>query len=276
MKRNRILCCFLQAVICTGLYAQAAVNLVGLETVRTRLDQYKGNDRIREMALLKAFADAGCPASNLSEQVVPRKKEPNVVCVLPGETPKTILVGAHFDHVSAGDGIVDNWSGASLLPSLFQGLTGTKHKHTFVFVGFTGEESGEVGSSFYVSQLSKVEVPQIELMVTLDSVGLGPTKVWASRSDKSAVGMLNATAHALNLPLGVVNVDGFGESDEEPFIKRKIKTITIHSVTSATTRVLHTSLDAPAAISFHDYYDTYHLLAGYLAVLDTRLGSDPA
>jgi hypothetical protein len=276
MRGSWFLCCLLQVSISSQLCAQAKFELVGSETVKTRLDLYKGNDRVREMALLKTFADAGCPASNLSEQVVPKRKEPNVICVLPGETAEVVLVGAHFDHVPEGNGIVDNWSGASLLPSLFQSLAGSKHRHTFVFVGFTGEESGEVGSRFYVSQLSKIEASHIGLMVTLDSIGLGPTKVWASRSDKHAVNLLGGTAHALNLPLAVVNVDFFGESDEEPFIKRNVKTITIHNVTPETSRVLHTALDAPTAISLHDYYDTYHLLAGYLAVLDTLLDSDPA
>jgi hypothetical protein len=113
-------------------------------------------------------------------------------------------------------------------------------------------------------------------MVTLDSIGLGPTKVWASRSDKQAVGLLGGTANLLKLPIGVVNVDGFGESDEEPFIKRRVRTITIHSVTSDNKGVLHTARDNPSAISFTDYYDTYHLLAGYLAILDTQLDGVPA
>jgi Zn-dependent M28 family amino/carboxypeptidase len=141
-------------------------------------------------------------------------------------------------------------------------------------VGFTGEESGELGSRFYVHRLSKVEVSRVQLMITIDSIGLGPTMVWASRSDKSAVNLLGGAAHAMNLPIGIVNVDGFGESDEEPFIERKVKTITIHSLTVKTSHILHTAQDAPNAISFHDYYDTYQLLAGYLALLDDRLSAD--
>ena len=110
-------------------------------------------------------------------------------------------------------------------------------------------------------------------MITLDTIGLGPTKVWTSRPDKVALGLLVATAHATSLPIAGVNLDGYGESDEEPFIKRKIRTITVHSLTPATIHVIHTPKDAPAAISFQDYYDTYHLLAAYLAVVDTRLDS---
>jgi Zn-dependent M28 family amino/carboxypeptidase len=178
--------------------------------------------------------------------------------------------------VSEGSGIVDNGSGASILPSLFQSLAGSKREHTFVFVGFSSEESGEIGSRSYVDQLSNDEASRIKLMVTLDSLGLGPTKVWASRSGKQAVRLLAGTANLFKLPIGVVNVDGFGESDEEPFIKRKVRTITIHSVTPDDKGVLHTARDNPSAISFNDYYDTYHLLAGYLAILDTQLDTVPA
>ncbi|PYX03200.1 MAG: Zn-dependent exopeptidase M28, partial [Acidobacteria bacterium] len=38
-----------------------------------------------------------------------RSKLPNVICVLPGSSDKVIIVGAHFDRVSEGDGVVDNW-----------------------------------------------------------------------------------------------------------------------------------------------------------------------
>ena len=101
---------------------------------------------------------------------------------LPGSTPQVIVVGAHFDHVSEGDGVVDNWSGASLLPSLFQSLMGSARKHTFIFVAFTGEEEGLLGSAFYVKQLSKDQLSNIEAMINLDSLGLGPTEVWVSQS----------------------------------------------------------------------------------------------
>lgn len=70
-----------------------------------------------------------------------------------GESPETIVVGAHFDHISAGSGVVDNWSGASLLPSLVQSLNNAPRHHTFVFIGFAGEEQGLIGSDYYVHHL---------------------------------------------------------------------------------------------------------------------------
>jgi Iap family predicted aminopeptidase len=66
-----------------------------------------------------------------------------------------------------------------------------------------------------------------------------------------------------------MNVNGFGRSDEESFIQKGVCTITVHSVTPGTAHVLHSPSDSPTAIRFSDYYDTYLLLASYLAVLDT-------
>jgi Peptidase family M28 len=274
-RRLFITACLAPLCVTLQLCAQVRYQLVNPVTVKTRLGLYKGNDQTREAALFKTFADAGCPAANLSEQHVPKLKAPNVICVLPGDTPDEIIVGAHFDHVPEGSGVVDNWSGASLLPSLLQGLLATKHKHTFVFIGFSGEEEGLIGSTYYANHLSKSDVTQIALMITIDSIGLGPTKVWVRRSDKQAVALLNATAQAMKLPLAGVNVDRVGKSDEEPFIQRGVKTVMIHSLTNLNIHVLHSGLDAPAAISFHDYYDTYRLLTGYLAVLDSPLNADP-
>src|SRR5579863_7225869 len=146
------------------LVGQVSFDLVDAKTVQARLDLYRGDDHVREAALIKMFADAGCPAANLSEQSVPKLKDSNVICALPGDSAEEIIVGAHFDHVPGSSGVVDNWSGASLLPSLFQSLLASNRKHTFQFIGFTGEESGLVGSTFFVSHLSKSEVSQIRLM----------------------------------------------------------------------------------------------------------------
>ena len=68
-----------------------------------------------------------------------------------------------------------------------------------------------------------------------------------------------------------MNIDGFGESDEEPFLERKLKTITVHSATPENSKVLHSNFDNASAIHPQDYYDTYHLLAGYLAVPDENM-----
>jgi putative aminopeptidase FrvX len=252
----------------TAKNGQIILSFLQPEKIQARLDQYKGDDTKREAALRRMFLDAGCAEANLSEQRVPDRKQPNVICMMPGRGVETIVVGAHFDHAEIGQGIVDNWSGASLLPSLLESLKGVPRNHTFIFVGFTGEEDGLRGSQFYVKELPAEQMAKVVAMVNMDSLGLGSTLVWMNRSDPVLVKALNLSAQALKLPLAVMNVDGFGESDEESFIQKKICTVTVHSVTTATARVLHNVADNPSAIPFSDYYGTYRLLAGYLALLD--------
>jgi len=240
------------------------------QVIEARLEQYEGNNQRREATLKRLFQEAGCDAEHLSEQTVKGSKQPNVICVLPGKSERTIIVGAHFDRVSEGDGVVDNWSGASLLPSLYQSVRGTEREHTYVFIGFTSEEEGEVGSHFYVQKMSKEAVAAIDAMVNMDTLGLGPTLVWQSHSDKLLTGALNYIAKKLELPLSAVNVERVGSSDSEQFAEKKIPRITVHSLTQKSwdERILHTRKDKLAEIKFADYYQTYRLMSAYVVFLD--------
>ena len=244
--------------------------------IQARLESFSRKNDEREATLKKFFLESGCDSSHLSEQVVKKKIAPNLICVLPGESDETILVGAHFDKVSLGDGVVDNWSGASLLPSLLYSLNDKPRHHTFIFVNFTSEELGLLGSDFYTEQMSPEQRGKMTGMVNLDTLGLGPTKIWATHADPPMLFAIAAIAQAMKLPIGVVNVDQVGSTDSEPFAKYKIPRITIHSVTQETWPILHSDKDKLSAIKMDDYYATYRLLAGYLAYLDTYLGSKAA
>ncbi len=255
--------------------AQLKFLVVSREVIEQRLQSYKGNDSQRESALKAMFEAAGCRGNNLAEQGVKGLKQPNLICVLPGSTDSTVVVGAHFDHVDAGMGVVDNWTGASMLPSLYQSLENQpQRRHTFLFVAFSGEEKGLVGSRFYVESLAPPEVAKMRAMVNMDTLGLGPTEVWVSRSNPGLVKALYGLAHAMSLPLTGVNVDRVGKSDEESFIQRKIPAIIVHSLTQETIPILHTPKDTYAAVRQQDYYDSYRLLSGYLSLLDEKLPTD--
>jgi hypothetical protein len=229
----------------------------------------------REAIIKKLFLESGCKGSDLSEQTVRVDLPPNVVCVLPGRTTGVILVGAHTDKVDAGDGVVDNWSGAALLPSLLYSVRSQKRRHTFIFVGFTAEEKGLLGSDFYVRQLTPEQRSRIEGMVNFDTLGLGPTEVWASHADAPLLSALAQVTASMKLPVAVMNVDDIGTADSESFAEFKIPRVTIHSLTLNTLPILHSSRDQIDAIKMDDYYNTYRLMAGYLAFLDSQLDVKP-
>ena len=163
------------------------------ETIEDRLREYSGTNRERGARLAQMFVDAGC-GEHVSEQPVKHSKVPNVICVLPGISDRVIIVGAHFDRVSTGDGVADNWSGASLLPSLYESVKTEPRHHTYIFIGFTDEEKGLVGSRFYARNMTREQVAATDAMINLDTLGLAPTEVWTHRSDKRLTQALNGVA----------------------------------------------------------------------------------
>lgn len=228
----------------------------------------------REELIRKWMRGVGC--KNVREQAIGSLLPPNLICVLPGRTKEIIVVGAHTDKVDAGDGVVDNWTGAVLLPSLIYSLNEHSRRHTLIFIGFSAEEKGLLGSKYYVAHLTREQRARIEAIVNFDSLGLGPTKVWASHADQPLLDDLLAIAASTQLPVATENVDSIGATaDSESFARDHIPRITLHSVTGQSWSILHSPLDTVAAVKMNDYYDSYQLIAEYLAYLDDVLKPQP-
>jgi hypothetical protein len=244
--------------------------------VEAHLKSFSDRNGEREALIRKWFAESGCKDANLSEQALDRRLPPNVICMLPGETQEAIVVGAHTDKVeSFGDGVVDNWTGAVLLPALLYSLSAQARHHTLIFAGFSGEEKGLAGSRSYVDHLTSEQRAHIEGMVNFDSLGLGPTEVWASHADKVLLDALAAIALVSKLPVTVMNPENGATADSESFARYHIPRITLHSVTRQTWSILHSRRDKMSAVKMNDYYDSYKLIAEYLAYLDDRLKPAP-
>ena len=240
----------------------------GLES-RLRDCPERSAQRLKKLREL--FLAAGCAEDGLSEQPVKGSPEPNLVCTWRGEMESTILIGAHYDNEGSGHGVIDNWSGAVLLPILYESLKAFPRKHTFVFVAFAAEEAGLLGSKSYAGHMTSEEVARTRAIINLDCLGLGSTAVWVSHSDKGLVGMLDRLAAAAKLPLRGANVDRVGSTDEESFSRHKIPKISLHSMSQRTFQNINSFNDNFDVVRWQDYYDSYLLVAAYLAYLDSAL-----
>jgi Peptidase family M28 len=257
--------------ICS-VYAQAVsleLQTIPPEIINERLRRLHPQNADREAELKMMFEEARCKA--VEEQVVVRKAPPNITCTLLGTTDSLIMVGAHFDHADLGAGALDDWSGASLLPSLFQALNDQPRKHTFVFVGFTDEEKGLVGSNFYVAHFPKDRLSAIKAVVNLECLGLSPTKVWAHVASPELLDDLVKITRSMHADLQGVDVDRVGNDDTQAFRDKKIPVITIHSMTQETWPILHSTKDNLTAIRPDDLYNSYRVTAEYLAFIDKVL-----
>lgn len=239
--------------------------------IEARLHKAEVKNPERQAALESLFNEVGC--ARLAEQPVKSAKTPNIICTLPGESDDQIIIGAHYDKVPDGRGVVDNWSGASMLPTILESLKGEKRHHTLVFIGFTNEEEGEIGSHFYVKQLTSDQIKKIVAMVNMDTLALGPTEVWASHADPGLVNKAFGLAQAMKVPLKVMNVERVGSTDSEQFREKNIPAITFHSLTNATFPILHSSKDDFAPVKMDDYCESARLIAAYVAYLDTALAA---
>jgi aminopeptidase Y len=88
-----------------------------------------------------------------------------------GNPDNVVMVGAHLDSVDEGPGINDNGSGvAAILETARQmALVEPRNKLRFAFWG--AEESGLVGSNYYVNNLSAAERAKIALYLNFDMIG---------------------------------------------------------------------------------------------------------
>ncbi|HTQ56317.1 MAG TPA: M20/M25/M40 family metallo-hydrolase [Bryobacteraceae bacterium] len=244
----------------------------------SRLQQAPRNNHARASALAQLFADAGCAGEHLVRESVKHRRDANVICVLPGGTEQRILVTAHTDKADEGYGVVDDWSGASMLADLLESLRTAPRRHTFVFIGFTAEEDGLAGSRFYVKTLTAAERSRIGAVVNVECLGLSPTAVWLHHADPRLAQVAGQAAATVKLPIRAINVERVGEDDAMSFAAAHIPTITFHSVTQETLQILHSPQDTYRAIHPDEYYDSYHLLAAYLALADVSIedGASPA
>src|SRR5512147_2429986 len=112
------------------------------------------SDLQRAAELKDLFSEAGCNGNFLREQKVDGAASPNVICEIGGEGPGTIIIGAHYDKASLPARRMDNWTGAVLLPELYQCLRDRTRRHRMVFVDFADSGNELAGAEYFVAHLS--------------------------------------------------------------------------------------------------------------------------
>jgi hypothetical protein len=163
----------------------------------------------------------------------------NVVAVLRGADParagEAVIVGAHYDHLGHGgsfslatgdssihNGADDNASGvAGMLEAARRLASGPRPARSIVFIAFTGEESGLLGSSFYAGHPS-VPLDRTRAMLNLDMVGrlgAGPLIVYGTDTADEWRTMVDSAAATEGVQVRGGG-DGFGASDQTSFYAR--------------------------------------------------------
>ncbi len=88
-----------------------------------------------------------------------------------GDPNNVIMAGAHLDSVNEGPGIQDNGSGSAAILEVAEQMAKVKLRNRVRFAWWGAEESGLVGSTYYVNSLSQEEQDQITLYLNFDMIG---------------------------------------------------------------------------------------------------------
>ena len=117
----------------------------------------------------------------------------NVVGFLDNGASRTLIIGAHYDHLGMGlqagslepnpqgklhNGADDNASGVAGVLELARVFANNqiKEKHNLLFICFSGEELGLNGSRFYANNPT-IDIANIDAMLNMDMIGrFEPTK----------------------------------------------------------------------------------------------------
>jgi hypothetical protein len=111
----------------------------------------------------------------------------NVVAIKPGQSPRQIIVGAHYDSSDEGRGSDDNASGVSVLLAAAELIRDADPPYTIVFVAFGAEEAGFLGSTAFVGEMDADEIANTLLFVNMDSLAAGNvTYVYGDNDDGDA------------------------------------------------------------------------------------------
>jgi Zn-dependent M28 family amino/carboxypeptidase len=96
----------------------------------------------------------------------------NVLAETPGgRDDRVVVVGAHLDSVPQGPGIQDNGSGSAAILEIALQMVDIEPRNKVRFAWWGAEESGLVGSQYYVDNLSKREIKNIALNLNFDMIG---------------------------------------------------------------------------------------------------------
>ncbi len=194
---------------------------------------------------------------------------------------KTVVISAHYDHLGNGiigsrgkkgevhNGADDNASGVAMLLELSRKLMEIKHnKHNYLFVAFTAEEMGLVGSKHFVEDppydlattLANVNLDMVGRLDTLlQFLGAGSSSKW----DKILSVLEKKHQKVAKFKWGG---GGMGPSDHASFYKKRIPVV---HVFTGLHEDYHKPSDDADKINYRGMEITYIILTDLLAALDT-------
>lgn len=164
----------------TNAYNAGAIGVVIYNNIPGTLNGTLGNGFTLDIPVTSVTLDVGQELAATPGLVLRLKADTfrgvattyNVLAEKVGKNSgNVVMAGAHLDSVNAGPGIQDNGSGSAALLEVAQQMAKVRPQNTVRFAWWGAEESGLVGSTFYVNNLTQGQKDDIALYLNFDMIG---------------------------------------------------------------------------------------------------------
>lgn len=155
----------------------------------------------------------------------------NILGFIDNKAENTIIIGAHYDHLGFGsegslyrgkekaihNGADDNASGVAVMLDLASKLKNTNTNNNYLFMAFSGEEMGLLGSNYFVKHPT-FDIKTANYMINMDMVGRLKADSTMAVYGVGTSPRLKQTLHAVNTRFKLIeNESGVGPSDHTSF-----------------------------------------------------------
>jgi hypothetical protein len=228
----------------------------------------------RRLRLATLWQAAGASPREIRRQFVDVRgtRSTNLWVAIPGEDPAApaYVIAAHTDATPGSPGAVDDWSGCVMLSALYARMKAQSPAHTFVFIGFAGEEHGQAGSRAFARVAHRLIGKPVKAMINLECLGVGRLRAWANHSADDLEALLVESGKSAGQPVSRQVLFGY-TSDAAPFMRAGVPAITVHSLPARLLSVINDPRDDGRHIRPRRYVEAYDLLGAYLTTLDNHL-----
>jgi acetylornithine deacetylase/succinyl-diaminopimelate desuccinylase-like protein len=185
----------------------------------------------RRAAILRELEAAAIPYEQTEFEDARGRRGTNVAARLSiaGSPSKTLLLGAHYDRVAQGQGVVDNGASCAVILQLLAALKSRPLRSTEVKVVFFDlEEGGLSGSRAYFDSLRAAGQPLPNYAVNLDIFGYGDSFfAVASNPTGKLLAALLSTGTQGSFPLRLAVPGQYPASDHVSMMAAGIETLGI-------------------------------------------------
>jgi Zn-dependent M28 family amino/carboxypeptidase len=221
----------------------------------------------RRDGVKKLFVDAGAKEDEITLDTFDKERSANVVVRKAGTSKETIIIGAHYDRTDTGCGVIDNWSGVTIIAHIYRTIRSMETDKSYVFVAFDQEEEGLRGSREMVKKMTESDRDNVCSMVNFDTFGQGYPLALRNASSSKMVKFTEDFAKEAKVNFTSVTIEG-ASSDSASFVEKKIPAITLSGLTSNWQQILHTSNDTVEKVNMDSVYLGYRFGVVFVSKLD--------